>query len=266
LFGQGIVASVDNFGVTGEAPTHPEVLDHLAKQLVRDHWSAKKLIRSLVLSRTYQLGFETPKANVAADPGNRLHWRHSPRRLTAEEIRDAMLAASGKLDRSRPKGSPAMDMKVIELTNVSPLAKQLQAAADQSVKRSVYLPLLRTLTPRSLDVFDFAEQGLVVGSRDTTTVPTQALYLLNDPFVRQQSQALAGRVNAASLDDSGRAGMAYHLVLGRSASEKELARTEAYLRDYEADARKGGVKDARAAAWSSLCQALLASAEFRYVR
>jgi cytochrome c553 len=280
LFGQGIVASVDNFGVTGNAPTHPDLLDHLATRFMKGEpgaggepgasatgaWSVKKLIRTLVLTRAYQLGGETTAANVAADPGNQLIWRHSPRRLTAEEIRDAMLAASGKLDRTRPKGSAAMDMKVIELSNVSPLAKQLQAAADKSVQRSVYLPLLRTLTPRSLEVFDFAEQGLVVGSRDATTVPTQALYLLNDPFVRQQSQALAGRLLPTSLDEGGRISMAYQTVLGRAATEKETARAEAYLRDYEADARKEGVKDARTAAWASFCQALLASAEFRYVR
>src|SRR5204863_9208646 len=127
-------------------------------------WSVKKLIRALVLTRTYQLSSETNAANIAADPANRLVWRHSPRRLDAEEIRDAMLAVSGKLDRTRPNGSAAMDMKVIELTNVSAEAKRLQDAANKSAHRSIYLPLLRTLTPRSLEVFDFAEQGLVVGS------------------------------------------------------------------------------------------------------
>ena len=266
LFGKGIVASVDNFGVTGDLPTHPELLDHLATRFAGDGWSVKKLIRTLVLSRTYQLSSESIAANVAVDPANRLVWRHSPRRLDAEEIRDAMLAVAGKLDRARPKGSHAMDLKVIELTNVEPLAKQLQDAANKSTQRSIYLPLLRTLTPRSLEVFDFAEQGLVTGSRDTTTVATQALYLLNDPFVRQQSQALASRLLQNKRDDDEGIHLAYRWTLSRPATEKEVQRTKSYLSDYEADARKEGVKDARTAAWASFSQAILASAEFRYIK
>jgi cytochrome c553 len=266
LFGTGLVASVDNFGVTGEKPSHPELLDHMATRLMRDGWSVKKLIRAAVLSHAYQLSGETSAAHVAADPSNRLIWRHNPRRLDAEEIRDAMLAISGKLDRARPKGSAAMDMKVIELNNVSPEAKRLQDAANQSVHRSVYLPLLRTLTPRSLEVFDFAEQGLVVGSRDSTTVATQALYLLNDPFVRAQANALAARVIKNSLSDEGRVQAAYQLTLGRSPTERETLRAEVYVSQYAADARKEGVKDAAGTAWASYCQALLASAEFRFVR
>src|SRR5207244_2213821 len=128
-------------------------------------------------------------------------------------------------------------------------AKRIQEAANKSVQRSVYLPLLRTLTPRSLEVFDFAEQGLVVGSRDSTTVATQALYLLNDPFVRQQSQALANKLILQSIDEDGRIQLAYQTALGRPATEKEVARVEGYLKAYEADARKEGVKDGYTAAW-----------------
>ena len=104
LFGQGLVTSVDNFGVTGDVPSHPELLDHLATRFVRDGWSVKKLVRAIVLSRAYRLGSEAPAANLAVDPANRLVWRHSPRRLDAEEIRDAMLAAAGTLDPTRPDG------------------------------------------------------------------------------------------------------------------------------------------------------------------
>jgi hypothetical protein len=258
LFGAGLVASVDNFGVTGEAPSHPELLDHLATRFMSDGWSIKKLIRALVLTRAYQLAGDAPEANVQLDPANRLVWRHSPRRLSAEEIRDAMLAASGQLDRSRVKGSAAMELKVIELVNTSPLAKQLEDAAKSSKRRSVYLPLVRLITPKSLEVFDFAEQGLVTGSRDATTVAPQALYLLNDPFVRQQAQALAAKVQSA---DS-----AYRLTLARPATAKEIERATSYVHDYEAAARDEGVADPRSAAWSSFCQALLASAEFRYLR
>jgi cytochrome c553 len=277
LFGTGIVASVDNFGTTGESPSHPELLDYLAARFVREGWSIKKLVRALVLTHAYQLGSDIPPSPsgrgaggegnpLKLDPANRLLWRHSPRRLDAEEIRDAMLLASGKLDRTRPVGSPAMALSVIEMSNTSPLAKQMEEEAKKSLRRSVYLPLLRTLTPRSLEVFDFAEQGLVVGSRDTTTVATQALYLLNDPFVQQQANALAKSLTQASLDESSRVNTAYQRALSRPASDKENERATSYIRDYEGAARKDGVSDPNAAAWSSFCQALLASAEFRFVR
>ncbi len=268
LFGQGIVASVDNFGVTGEKPSHPELLDHLAARFMKNGWSVKKLVRTLVLTHAYQLGSEVPVANLKTDPGNRLVWRHSPRRLSAEELRDAMLAASGKLELNRPDGSPAKDMKVIELTNVSAEAKRLEEAANQSVQRSIYLPLLRTLIPRALEIFDFAEQGMVTGSRDTTTVATQALYLLNDPFVRQQSRELAQRVlGRKEFDDAGRISLAYRLTLSRPATAKEIERATSFLTDYEnAGSEEKSVQNPRAAAWTSFCQALLASAEFRYLR
>ncbi len=285
LFGQGIVASVDNFGVTGEAPSHPELLDHLARQFMQDGWSVKKLVRALVLSRAYQLSADVGQTflsagasagaqadknvrptHLAVDPGNRLVWRHSPRRLDAEEIRDAMLAASGKLDRARPATSVSHELKVIELSNVSPLAKKLEAEAAQSLHRSVYLPLVRLITPRALDVFDFAEQGMVTGSRDVTTVATQALYLLNDPFVREQSKHLAERLLQNKLDDHDRVHLAYRVTLSRPATEKEVVRATIYVTGFEADARNAAIADARTAAWASFCQAILASAEFRFVR
>jgi cytochrome c553 len=271
LFGEGLVRSVDNFGVTGDVPSHPELLDHLAARFVRDGWSVKKLVRALVLSRAYQLSAEAAPANLAADPANRLVWRHSPRRLDAEEIRDAMLAAAGTLDPARPRGSPAQDLPVMELPNNGPVAKRLAERAQASRHRSVYLPLLRTLTPRSLEVFDFAEQGMVTGSRDTTTVATQALYLLNDPFVRQQAEALARRLlHRSDLGDAGRIDLAYRLAVGRTATAREVERAKTYLADYETAARDVEASDppadARAAAWASFSQALLASAEFRYLR
>ncbi len=193
------------------------------------------------------------------DPANRLVWRHSPRRLDAEEIRDAMLAAAGNLDRARPVGSPAMGMKVTEMNNVGAEARRIMKAGEASVHRSIYLPLIRTLTPRSLEVFDFAEQGLVTGSRDSTTVATQALYLLNDPFVRQQAQRLAARLVKHSTDDDARIDLAYRLTLGRPASAKEVERAKTYISDYAA-------ADSPNAAWASFSQALLASAEFRFLR
>jgi hypothetical protein len=239
LFGEGLVRSVDNFGVTGDRPSHPELLDHLAVRLVRGGWSVKSLVRSIVLSRTYRLGTGATPAQLAADPSNRLLWRHSPRRLDAEEIRDATLAAAGTLDPARPAASPAKDLKVIELRNNGPEARRLQDQARASVHRSVYLPLLRGITPISLEILDFAEQGMVTGRRDTTTVAPQALYFLNDPLVRKQSLALARRLMSRTGPDgpAARVDLAYRLTLGRPATPAEVWRAAVYLTEYESAAR-----------------------------
>src|SRR5262249_40570805 len=147
---------------------------------------------------------------------------------------DSMLTAGGNLKAERLKGAPEMDMKVIELTDRSPLAKTLQDEAYKSVHRSIYLPLLRGVTPRSLEVFDFAEQGMVTGSRDTTTVAAPALYLLNDPFVRRQALNLAGRLlRRDEPDDEARVDLAYRLTLGRPATTAESRRARASLADCE---------------------------------
>jgi cytochrome c553 len=267
LFSAGLVRSVDNFGVTGAAPSHPDLLDHLARQFVRDGWSIKKLVRSVVLSRAYQLGSEVPEANTRLDPANRLIWRHSPRRLSAEEIRDASLAAAGTLARTRPGSSPVQELRVMELANNSPQAMKLAEQGRTSRHRSLYLPLLRTLVPASLEVFDPAEQGMVTGNRDATTVAPQALYLLNDPFVWQQSLALAEQLlNRKNLEDTGRIETAYPLILGRPATRKEIDRVKTYLADYEAAVGQTSKVDPKRLAWASFCQALLGCAEFRYLR
>jgi Protein of unknown function (DUF1549)/Protein of unknown function (DUF1553) len=336
LFDQGLVKTVDNFGVNGDAPSHPELLDHLARGFIADGWSVKKLVRTVVLSRAYGLSSDAVPANLNVDPANRLVWRHAPRRLTGEEIRDATLAADGTLRRARPQGSSAQELKVMELPNNGPLAQSIKEKAQVSVDRSVYLPLLRGLTPTSLEVFDFAEQSTVTGRRDTTTVATQALYFLNDPFVRRHSLTLAERLLARTeLDDAARVDFAYRLTLGRGPTASEVERGRRFLTEYETGAAEalalnaegskgpsdvvaaddnaasvaaganggtgtgGEAKEAkgaaaakqppidpdqviptdapvkeevirastpRAAAWASFCQALLGSAEFRYVR
>jgi len=308
LFAQGIVSSVDNFGTTGDTPSHPELLDHLANQFVRDGWSVKKLIRSLVLTHAYQLDSGTNEKALTSDPANRLVWRHSPRRLEAEEIRDTMLSVAGLLDLNPAVASPAKELKVVEIRNNGPEARTLQTFALASRKRSVYLPLVRGIVPGTLEVFDFAEQGMVTGSRDATTVAPQALYLLNDPFVRRQALSLAERVlKPKQATEAERIQQAYRLTLGRSASEKEVERVKKFVSEYEALAKKdyeakapvkpvqkpNEVKprpmqpinpddidqtdepiteesvrapDAKTAAWASFCQALLGSAEFRFVK
>lgn len=238
LFGRGLVSTVDNFGVTGDAPSHPELLDFLAARFVADGYSVKKLVRTLVLTRTYQLGGDATAAHRRADPANALLWRHTPRRLTAEEFRDAALAAAGRLETKRPDGSFVRDFKMVELRDNGPEAKSIHEAADRSVARSVYLPLLRGLTPRALAAFDPVEQTLVTGTREHTTVPGQGLFLLNSAFVRKQSLALAERVLKAEKSDAERVVTAYRLALGRKPTEKEVERALAFLAEYEAAARE----------------------------
>jgi len=234
LFGRGIVSTVDNFGVTGDVPSHPELLDHLATRFVRDGWSVKRLVRAVVLTRAYQLGAEATAAHRAADPANRLVWRHAPRRLDAEEIRDAALAAAGTLDLNRPAGSPAKELRMVEIRDNGPEASAVNERADRSTHRSVYLPLLRGVIPHSLEAFDPVEQTLVTGSRDATTVPGQSLFLLNSPFVRKQSLALADRLLArAGPTDADRITTAYRLTLGRPPSGAEIDRARAFLGEYE---------------------------------
>lgn len=251
LFGRGIVSSVDNFGVNGDRPTHPELLDHLAVRFVGGGWSVKSLVREIVLTRTYQLASEATEAHTAIDPAGTLLWRHNPRRLAAEEIRDATLAASGRLDRNRPIGSPASKLPFIEQRDNGAEAARFAVLARESVHRSVYLPLLRGWVPTSLQVFDFAEQGMVTGRRDVTTVAPQALYMLNDPFVRKQSLALARRVLAdQDLGDAGRLSLAYRLTLGREPTIKEIDRAQKFLAELEplTDGLLAAGKDAAVAA------------------
>ncbi len=239
LFGQGLVSTVDNFGVMGATPSHPELLDHLANRFIDDGWSVKKLVRMIVLTRAYQLGSETVESQRAIDPANRLIWRHSPRRLSAEEIRDATLVAAGKLDSKRPTGSPAQELKMIEMRDNGPEARTINEKADGTTHRSVYLPLLRGVTPRSLEAFDPVEQTLVTGKRDATTVPGQALYLLNSTFIRRQSLNLAERLlKDKDTTDDIRIQRAYRLTLGRTPTEREIARAKAFLGEYESEYRQ----------------------------
>lgn len=317
LFGEGLVKSVDNFGSTGDTPSHPELLDHLAGRFITNGWSIKKLVRAVVLSHTYQLSSAESAESRALDPANRLLWRHSPRRLDAEELRDAALVITGKLNVERPQSASSKSLKVIEIRNNGPEAAKIADEALASTHRSVYLPLLRGLTPNSLAVFDPAEQGMVSGARESTTVPPQALYLLNDPFVRKQSIAIAETVLQPEQSTDERVEAAYRLVLGRAPSLEEKGRVVAYLSDYERTAKEVfavqakelaaaaealakfetskpkdekpialpppdpdnidqtdltvrkdeiALADPRVAAWASFCQALLGSAEFRYLK
>ncbi len=264
LFGRGIVATVDNFGANGERPTPPELLDWLATRMISDGWSVKRTIRSIMLSRVYQLGSDSNGKAASVDPDNMLLWRANHRRFEAESMRDAMLLAAGQLDME-----PRQKSLVAKIGD-GLIGRNLQPAAfvDDSRKRSVYLPIVRGILPEILRVFDFPEPSIISGRRDVTTVPTQTLYLMNSEFVIGQSTKLAERLLAdPSLDDDGRIDLAYRLTLCRLPSDAEWNKAESYVEE-TATSLSGGAEHSPQAtlkAWSGLTQALLGSAEFRYV-
>ena len=254
LFGRGLVPTADNFGASGQPPSHPALLDHLAVSFVDNSWSVKKLIRTLVMSRAYQLSSQFDKRNFEADPDNVLVWRMPKRRLEAEALRDAMLALSGRLDREPPKGSAVArngEGNVGFRFRGGPAGDP--AAGD--VHRTVYTPIIRDLLPEVLTVFDFPDPSLIIGERATTTIPAQALYLMNNPFVIRQAEGLAERLLASTEDDDTRLTRAYELCFSRPPSDEELSRAQNFLETY-------GKKQSRRATWTVLCQALFASAEF----
>jgi hypothetical protein len=236
LFGAGLVRTVDNFGSTGDSPSHPELLDYLAQEFVKEGWSTKKLIRAIVLSRTYQLASTDSSTSRQIDPGNRFLWRHAPRRLDAEELRDAILFLADSLDTKPPAGSAAQDLPVVEIRNNGPEAKSLLTAAATSRTRSVYLPLVRGITPNALEVFDFAEQGMVTGKRSTTTVAPQALFLLNDGFVRKHATQIATSIlstpTVPTESNEQRLLRLLRRLLQRYPTEAESRRFIAFVEDY----------------------------------
>lgn len=267
LFGQGLVRTVDYFGVHGEVPSHPLLLDHLALRM-REHdgWSLKATVRQMVLSRTYQMA-STHNARAAdIDPQNRLLWRMPRRRLQAEPIRDAMLAASGQLDPGR--GGPSLGLELKGNINglggnVNPPTWAGKIPDAIKNRRSVYLPLKRERPAGELEilsVFDFPHPSDMTGARPNTTVATQALFLLNSPFVKQQAVHLAERLREEEPNDEReRANRLYLLTLSRPARASEIETILDFL-----DRCSQDLNGDRSAAWTQLCHALLASNGFLF--
>jgi hypothetical protein len=244
LFGEGLVRTPDDFGVYGERPTHPDLLDWLATRFTADGWSVKRLIRAIVLSRTYQLSSTAPEALRAADPANTLLARHQRRRLDAESFRDAILAASGELDPEPPTGS------LIQQRDL--LINELGHLHQPSTHRSVYLLMLRNSMPPELTPFNLPDATTVTGKRDETTLATQALYLLNNRFLVEQAQRLATRLLASCDGEPGLIREAYRRVLTRDPEAREMERATAFLREFEVASPEPG------AAWAAFCHALFA--------
>ncbi len=255
LFGKGLVETVDNFGLTGREPSHPELLDHLAIRFIEDDWSVKTLIRTIMLSRTYQLSSDHQKAGFDVDPDNALYWRCSPRRLELEPLRDSLLQVAGRLELEPP--APG----VLAGNGSRGRGRTRGEIGFGSPYRTIYLPVIRDFLPDEYGVFDFPDPSAVAGQRHITTAPPQSLFFMNSGFVENCARDATIRIldSAATRDD--RLTLAYRTLLGRPPTGDEI--------DDATDLMSGldtaGLEDPELYRWSTLLQALFASAEFRYV-
>ena len=232
-FGKGLVRTSDNFGFTGDQPTHPELLDWLASEFPREGWSPKHIHRLLVLSNTYGQSSLHPDASSieATDAGNRLWWRFDRRRLDAEQIRDRMLAASGALDlrRGGPSFKPTVSADALEGLSMKSSAWTASPPEEQR-RRSLYMYSKRGLLPPLMTTFDFVETTLPCGQREVSTVAPQALALMNNEFVHDQSRLLAKRIGTtAGLDDQEATKAAWLATLGRLPSPTEISFARMHL-------------------------------------
>ena len=250
LFGRGLVATPDNFGVSGEAPSHPELLDHLAMRFVQDGWRIKPLIRDLMASHAYALSTRHDAAAFDADPDNALRWRMTPERLDAEAIRDGILFTAGTLDLRAPAGSTVENFS--EGLAAGRLVGRRQPFDETVFARAVYLPALRGTPLEPLALFDMPSPAVVTGQRPETTVPAQSLYLLNDRFVIRQSEEAAAWLAEEEPDERRRIERAWLRFFGRTPDAGEVDAVSGFL------ARRGRTSGA----WSELCQSLWASQEF----
>ena len=247
LIGQGIVTSVDNFGSMGAAPTHPELLDYLADTFVEESWSVKSLIRRIMMSRVYRLSSQNDPDLASVDPDNRLLWRMNRKRLRAEDFRDTLLFVGGSLDTDF--GGP----------NITKGTGSEYGYQFKSTRRSVYVPVFRNRLPEIFEVFDFADPNIQRGKRTSSTIASQALLLMNHPFVITQSEKAATRLlETEPKSVSAKIEQAYLQVIGRPPSQRERKISEQFV---------GNIEDATDdhQRWALLYQSLFECVDFRFL-
>ncbi|HUG19408.1 MAG TPA: DUF1553 domain-containing protein, partial [Planctomycetaceae bacterium] len=251
LMGAGIVRSVDNFGTLGDRPSHPLLLDQLAVEFIERNWSTKWLVREIVLSHAYQLTSQHDEARWQADPDNRLLWRANRKPLSAEAIRDTMLSSTDELDLT-PGGPPVNNLGTL-VTQNNP--NDVGVKIELTNIRTMYQPIIRNELPTMMRVFDFADPDFVSGQRSETTVPTQALWMLNSPFIAEQSKKLSRGVLEQNLStESENLEQLYILALGRPPTPSEMKLSSDYLLS---------TTENREDAWTELAHAIFASSAFR---
>jgi hypothetical protein len=259
LFGVGLARTVDDFGINSEPPTHPELLDYLALQLREREWSIKQLIRSIVLSKTYQLSSAGQPAAQEKDPANELYWRMNRRRLELEPLRDSLLAVAGRLSNERPEG-----IQVAGIGGKSRLSQVASLLPFDSPYRTVYLPVIRAGLPEEYGTFDFPDPCLLQGQREVTTVAPQALFFMNGAFVVGCMRDAADELLESRLSsERERIDWAYQRTLQRPPTPEEAAEAATLVRSLQPSS---GEADPERYRWATLIQALVSTAEFRYVR
>ena len=251
-FGRGIVPTPDNFGKLGERPTHPELLDFLAGRLIDSGWSIKAMHREIMMSATFRQSSRASEELVEADPDNKLFARWQRRRVESEVVRDSILFKSNRLDLN--SNGPRL---VVRGDRYAQGDKKPEY--EKSTCRTVYLPVFRSSGYEDQNAFDFADPAVIEGNRRTSTVTTQALFLMNSAMVHQSSAILADLMLKATEGSSDRERtnwMILHLY-GRGATEAELKRGESFISEYPDGDKKGG--------WAAFARALFASNEFLYI-
>lgn len=244
LFESGLVVSLDNFGMTGEKPSHAELLDYMALDFMRNNWSFKKLVKKIVLSASYQMSTVQDKAMLSKssliDPGNRYLSYYPLRRMKAEALRDSILTISGDLDDREVEG-------------ILPYS-ELQSSRN----RSVFLPTLREEGRNHLlDVFDFPDAAASMGKRNSTNLPSQALYLLNSPFIQEQAGKTAQRIikETEGKSNAERLNLLSQLIYARPLLSKELILYQAHLQQMPE----------KQTAWTMVVHTMLCSVDFRFL-
>ncbi len=251
-FGRAIVGSTENFGALGDRPTHPELLDWLAATFVENGWSTKQLHRTIVLSNAYQMSSRTDGDGGGAevDPENRLLWKFRIQRLEAEQIRDSILAVSDRLDSKLGGKTVPLRNRQFVFNHTS-----VDHTKYDSLRRSVYLPIIRNNLYTLFEQFDYPDPTMPTGHRNATVVAPQALLMMNSPLVIQSADEFAKQLTTESESDAERIEVAYQRAFGRKPTEPEARRALAFV---------DGTTDTRT--WSMFCQSLFASNEFLYVR
>jgi hypothetical protein len=240
-FGKGLVRTASNFGALGERPTHPELLDYLATRFIASGWSIKKLHKEIMLSAAYQRSSRMDARNFDTDPDNKLLWRTNRKRLEVESWRDAMLAVSGKLNRTL--GGPSLDL-----------------AAASNNRRTLYGMVSRHELNPLLRLFDFPDPNLTSAERTVTTVPLQQLFVLNSDFLVGNAKALSARLQTVSKDDAERIRQAFLILYARPVTDAELQTGLYFL-----SGRSLGEGSPGLTRWVQYAQVLLSTNEFLYV-
>jgi len=264
MLGRGLVRTVDNFGRTGESPSHPELLDYLAQRLLDSGWSIKSLVREIALSRTFAMSGRFDEQHYERDPDNQWLWRAHRRRLEPESIRDAMLLAAGQLDHRQ--FASTVDYLGDQATAVG--ANKVRRRTDFPC-RSVYLPVIRNDLPEIFDAFDFTNPHTTTGARPSTMVPSQGLFMLNDEFVMSTAEATARRVlnESPTTDTTAQINYLFSIVCNTLPTPAEHKAVLDYLQRTRADTVSSEDPDSEAdlRAWTLTSHALFASSRFQYV-